>query len=321
MIETPLVTVENVRRDYTLPKQYLLRKAPVFRALHGVDLKINRGVSFGVVGESGCGKSTLARIVMALDAPTGGTVYFNGQDLFRLPPQELKVLRRNFQMVFQDPYGSLNPRQTVMKIVAEPLVTLPEKLPVAERKDLVRQTLSEVGLNPNDIHKFPHQFSGGQRQRIAIARALITRPSLIVADESVSALDVSVQAQVLNLMMDLQEKYRLAYMFISHDLSVVEYITDEIAVIYLGRIVEQGPTGEIFREPRHPYTRKLLSAVPDPNPLNRRTRRPRVVEPEGGGRGCPFFPRCADAVDRCRQESPLLQADGTRFIACHRFRA
>ncbi|MBT5546435.1 MAG: ABC transporter ATP-binding protein [Desulfobacula sp.] len=269
-MKQPLVKIEGVYKDYQLPKKYLFEKAPVFRALHGINLELQKGTSFGIVGESGCGKSTLARIVMALDEPTFGKVFFDGQDLFNMPKKELRHLRRNFQMVFQDPYGSLNPRKNILGIVAEPLDTLKEKLSFAQKKERVAKILVEVGLNATDTDKFPHEFSGGQRQRIAIARALITRPSLIVADESVSALDVSVQAQVLNLMMDLQEKYKLTYMFISHDLSVVEYVTDQVAVIYMGQIVEQATTRALFQKPLHPYTQTLLMAVPDVNPLNKK---------------------------------------------------
>ncbi|MCP4753046.1 MAG: ATP-binding cassette domain-containing protein [Proteobacteria bacterium] len=313
-----LVTVDNVTKDYRLPRRHLFRKAPLFRALHGIDLEIGEGTSFGVVGESGCGKSTLARIVMALDEPTQGTVYFGDDDIFKLPSKELRRLRRNFQMVFQDPYGSLNPRRNVLRIVSEPLDTLKENLSTDEKRRRVESTLAEVGLNPTDIDKYPHEFSGGQRQRIAIARALITRPSLIVADESVSALDVSVQAQVLNLMMDLQEKYGLAYMFISHDLSVVEYVTDEIAVIYLGRIVERGKTRDIFQRPLHPYTRMLLEAIPDVNPLNKKARKRKTVPSlENGDDGCPFLPRCGEATDICRRKIPDLAQKGERLAACH----
>jgi len=318
-METPLLRIVNVVKDYHLPKQKLFQKAPVFRALNGINLKISRGTSFGVVGESGCGKSTLARIVMALDTPTEGEVYFEDKELFGLTSKELHGLRRNFQMVFQDPYGSLNPRKKVLSIVAEPLDTLNEKVTANERQQRVEKTLAEVGLKRGDMDKFPHEFSGGQRQRIAIARSLITRPTLIVADESVSALDVSVQAQVLNLMMDLQEKYNLTYMFISHDLSVVEYITDEVAVIYLGRIMELGKTGDIFQSPLHPYTKTLLAATPSTDPEQKRKRSVKTegVESEAPVRGCPFQPRCPDATEICIQECPQLEKKGLQQAACH----
>ncbi len=313
----PLVKIEGVYKDYQLPKKYLFQKAPVFRALHGINLELHQGTSFGIVGESGCGKSTLARIVMALDEPTSGTVFFDGQDLFNMPAGELRHMRRNFQMVFQDPYGSLNPRKNVMGIVAEPLDTLKEKFSFAQKKERVGKILSEVGLNATDIDKFPHEFSGGQRQRIAIARALITRPSLIVADESVSALDVSVQAQVLNLMMDLQEKYNLTYMFISHDLSVVEYITDQVAVIYMGQIVEQGTTKTLFQRPLHPYTQTLLLAVPDVNPLNKkRKNKPVISKFEKTDESCPFLDRCNKATKSCVNNAPELLENEGQLVAC-----
>ncbi|MBC8441568.1 MAG: ATP-binding cassette domain-containing protein [Deltaproteobacteria bacterium] len=316
-MKKPLVKIEDVYKDYQLPKKYLFQKAPVFRALHGINLELHQGTSFGIVGESGCGKSTLARIVMALDEPTSGTVFFDGQDLFNMPAAELKHLRRNFQMVFQDPYGSLNPRKNVMGIVAEPLDTLKEKLSYAQKKEYVAQILSEVGLNATDTDKFPHEFSGGQRQRIAIARALITRPSLIVADESVSALDVSVQAQVLNLMMDLQEKYNLTYMFISHDLSVVEYVTDQVAVIYMGQIVEQGTTKALFQRPLHPYTQTLLRAVPDVNPLNKKLKNMPVIPLfEKTLESCSFLDRCNKATRICVNNAPELLENEGQLVAC-----
>jgi len=316
-MKQPLVKIEDVYKDYLLPKKYLFQKAPVFRALHGINLAIHQGTSFGIVGESGCGKSTLARIVMALDEPTAGTVFFGGQDLFNLSATKLRLLRRNFQMVFQDPYGSLNPRKDILGIVAEPLDTLQETLSYAQKKERVAQMLVEVGLNARDTDKFPHEFSGGQRQRIAIARALITHPSLIVADESVSALDVSVQAQVLNLMMDLQEKYNLTYMFISHDLSVVEYITDRVAVIYMGQIVEQGTTKALFHRPLHPYTQTLLRAVPDVNPLNKkRKNKPIIPLFEKTDASCPFLDRCNRATKICVNTAPELIENEGQFVAC-----
>ena len=318
-MKQPLVKIENVYKDYQLPKKYLFQKAPVFRALHGINLELHQGTSFGIVGESGCGKSTLARIVMALDEPTLGKVLFDGRDLFNMPARDLRHLRRNFQMVFQDPYGSLNPRKSILGIVAEPLDTLKEKLSFAEKKKRVGQILAEVGLNAGDTDKFPHEFSGGQRQRIAIARALITRPSLIVADESVSALDVSVQAQVLNLMMDLQEKYNLTYMFISHDLSVVEYITDQVAVIYMGKVVEQGTTKNLFQNPLHPYTQTLLRAVPDVNPLNKKQKN-KAIAPlfKKTEKSCPFLDRCTRAAKTCVKGTPKLKLLGEEghLVAC-----
>ena len=315
----PLLAVTGLVRDYRLPRRRLLEPAPRLRALHGVDLGIARGESFGLVGESGCGKSTLARCLLALERPSAGSVRFMGRDLFALPAGELRALRRHLQIVFQDPYGSLDPRHSVGRIVAEPLGLLASESR-GERRARVAEALSAVGLAPGDAEKYPHEFSGGQRQRIAIARALITRPDLIVADEPVSALDVSVQAQVLNLMMDLQARLGLTYLIISHDLSVVRHVTDRVAVMYLGRIVEQGPTAEVFAAPAHPYTRMLLEAVPRPDPARRRRAgqakpSPDRVAPE---QGCPFAPRCPRAEDRCRAELPSLRALGAgREAACH----
>jgi len=257
----PLLHVDHLVKDYRLPREAPWRAPETQRVLHGVSFTLEAGRSLGVVGESGSGKSTLARLVMALEAPTSGRVTLLGCDLHRLSPRELRLARRDFQMVFQDPYGSLDPRQRVGRIVAEPLAMLPE-IDAAARRTRVAEALEAVGLRPGDADKYPHEFSGGQRQRIAIARALVTRPRLIVADEPVSALDVSVQAQVLNLLRDLQDAFGLTYLFISHDLAVVEYVCDEVLVLQHGHMVEHGPVAEVFRAPRHPVTQALLAAVP-----------------------------------------------------------
>ena len=312
----PLVSVKGVCKDYRLPTKYMWRPAPLIRALHGIDLDMERGSSLGIVGESGCGKSTLARIVMALEKPTCGTVIFEERDIFQLSVTELKGLRRNFQMVFQDPYGSLNPKMDILDTVAEPLNTMKKRLSRTEREERVEQVLTEVGLKSTDMGKFPHEFSGGQRQRIGIARALVTRPSLIVADEPVSALDVSVQAQVLNLMMELQEKYTLSYLFISHDLSVVEYVTDQIAVLYAGRIMERGSTKSLFRHPLHPYTRMLLQAVPSLEPSIGRSA-DAVSSFQGTERSCPFLGRCCRATEACVDSAPKLAGKKEHRVACH----
>ena len=258
---TKIVDVVDMHKHYTLPRESLTKPADAVRAVDGVSFSITEGRSFGLVGESGCGKSTLARLVMALEPPTRGKILFRGDDLNALTPDALRERRRHFQMVFQDPFGSLDPRQKVERIVGEPLDAL-EMVPRIQRRERVVDALEAVGLKSSDLGKYPHEFSGGQRQRIAIARALITRPALIVADEPVSALDVSVQAQVLNLMHDLQTEFGVTYLFISHDLAVVEYVCAEVAVMNAGKIVERGVTAEIFASPQHAYTRTLLEAVP-----------------------------------------------------------
>jgi ABC-type oligopeptide transport system ATPase subunit len=266
---TPLLRVENLVRHYTMPREKLFAPPPKVHALNDVSFTIEAGRSLGIVGESGSGKSTLARLVMALDTPTSGRVTLLGRDLHRLPREELRVARRDFQMVFQDPYGSLDPRQTVGRIVAEPLSAQGD-VGRAEQQRQASAALEAVGLRSNDLGKYPHEFSGGQRQRIAIARALITRPRLIVADEPVSALDVSVQAQVLNLMQDLQKEFGITYMLISHDLAVVHHLCDDVAVLWQGRIVEQGPPDKLFSAAEHPYTRTLVEAVPQAEPPARK---------------------------------------------------
>ena len=270
--DTALLQVTDLVREYTLPREHLFKPPGKVHAVNGVSFSIASGRSLGIVGESGSGKSTLARTVMALDAPTAGTVHLLGRNLHALAPAELRQARRDFQMVFQDPYGSLDPRQTVERIVTEPLQAQGETSR-AEQREQAGQVLAQVGLRTNDLGKYPHEFSGGQRQRIAIARALITRPRLIVADEPVSALDVSVQAQVLNLMQDLQQQFGITYMLISHDLAVVNHLCDEVVVLYQGRIVERGSPAELFRNAQHPYTRSLVGAVPQVQPGRARARR------------------------------------------------
>jgi peptide/nickel transport system ATP-binding protein len=263
-MNAPLLQVDNLVREYTLPREKLTQPPAKVHALRGVSFTIEAGRSLGIVGESGSGKSTLARLVMALDAPTSGSVKLLGRDLHALPREELRAARRDFQMVFQDPYGSLDPRQTIARIISEPLAA--QGASRDEQRERAAQAITSVGLRANDLGKYPHEFSGGQRQRIAIARALITRPKLIVADEPVSALDVSVQAQVLNLMQDLRAEFGVTYMLISHDLAVVQHLCDDVAVLREGAIVEQGAPEQLFRNARHPYTRALLEAVPQAEP-------------------------------------------------------
>ncbi len=272
MSAAPILQVDQLTRSYTLPRSSLFGPREQVHALRGVSFSLAAGKSLGIVGESGSGKSTLARLVMALDQPTSGSVQLLGRDLHQLDAAQLREARRDFQMVFQDPYGSLDPRQSVARIVSEPMSAL-MNASAAEMKERAAEVLAQVGLRSTDADKFPHEFSGGQRQRIAIARALITRPRLIVADEPVSALDVSVQAQVLNLMQELQQQSGLSYLLISHDLAVVSHLCDEVVVMHQGQIVERGTPAELFTQARHPYTQTLVSAVPQIAPGLARARR------------------------------------------------
>ncbi|HEX5679811.1 MAG TPA: oligopeptide/dipeptide ABC transporter ATP-binding protein, partial [Desulfobacterales bacterium] len=285
----------------------------------GVSFTVQRGESFGLVGESGCGKTTIGRMILRLIEPTGGRIDFDGEDMTALSRKGMGRLRRRMQIIFQDPYSSLDPRMTVEQIVTEPLQA-ESRPPRAARREAARALLEKVGLRGTDLDKYPHEFSGGQRQRIGIARALCVRPELIVADEPVSALDVSIQAQVINLLEDLQEEFRLAYVFISHDLSVVEHTCHRIAVMYLGSIVELAPTQSFSRAPRHPYTQALLSAVPLPDP-HRKTGQfameGDVPSPIAPPSGCTFHPRCRYTFERCRVEKPVLtHADPDHSVAC-----
>jgi len=315
-----LLRVDRLTRSYELPRDALWRKPRQLHALQGVSLQLHQGRSLGVVGESGSGKSTLARLVMALETPTAGSVHLLGQDLATLGAAQLRQARRHFQMVFQDPYGSLDPRQTVQRIVSEPLTAL-ARSSAAEQREQASAMLAAVGLRQDDLDKYPHEFSGGQRQRIAIARALVTRPRLIVADEPVSALDVSVQAQVLNLMQDLQDQFGISYLFISHDLAVVDHLCDEVAVIFQGRIVEQAAAATLFQQAAHPYTLELLEAIP-------RIDRPAARHAHGSGAaapaqapgdtGCPYAPRCRHAGSLCHSTRPELRPlDDGHQLACH----
>jgi len=319
MAETPLLAIDGVSRHYRLPRESLFAAAPVVRALSDVSVTLQAGRSLGVVGESGSGKSTLARLVMALERPDAGRVVFDGQDLSALDAMALRRARAGFQMVFQDPYGSLDPRRRVWQTVAEPLAVL-QGASRAEQHERAAETLEAVGLRASDATKYPHEFSGGQRQRIAIARALITRPRLIVADEPVSALDVSVQAQVLNLMQDLQDRFGVTYLFVSHDLAVVDLVCDAVIVLYQGRIVEHGDPDTLFHAAAHPYTRALLEAVPALEVVDAASSPPAVapLPMAAGPGGCPFAPRCGFRQDRCLQAMPPLRAlTPVHRAACH----
>ncbi len=316
----PLLAVDQVTRTYQLPREKLWQSAPLVHALQGVSFTMQAGRSVGIVGESGSGKSTLARLVMALEAPSSGRVNILGRDMTTLDAVSLRHARRDFQMVFQDPYGSLDPRQTVLRIVTEPLQAQGD-MTRDDQARKAREVLLSVGLRTTDLDKYPHEFSGGQRQRIAIARALITRPRLIVADEPVSALDVSVQAQVLNLMQDLQAEFDVTYLLISHDLAVVDHLCAEVAVVFQGRIVERGTPQTLFRNAAHPYTRALLDAVPrmEPRAPGVQRKRTDAVEPRPQLPGaCPYAHRCPNAQARCDAARPeLVSLAPGHLVACH----
>ncbi|MER7487682.1 dipeptide ABC transporter ATP-binding protein [Streptomyces sp. NPDC126497] len=308
----PVLEVSGLVKHYPLTRGVVFRRrVGAVRAVDGVDFALGRGETLGIVGESGCGKSTVARMLVGLERPTAGSIRYRGEDVTGLSGRALKAVRRNIQMVFQDPYTSLNPRMTVGDIVGEPYEIHPEAAPRGDRRRRVRELLEVVGLDPAYVDRYPHQFSGGQRQRIGIARGLALRPEVIVADEPVSALDVSVQAQVVNLMDRLQSEFGLAYVFIAHDLSVVRHISDRVGVMYLGRIVETGTATEIHEHPTHPYTQALLSAVPVPDP-RAREHRERIVlagdvpSPADVPSGCRFRTRCWKARERCAREVPAL---------------
>jgi len=310
--ETPVLEVRGLVKHFPLTQGVVIkRQVGAVKAVDGVSFAVRRGETYGLVGESGCGKSTVARLVTHLETPTAGQILYKGEDVTGLSGKALKAVRRNIQMVFQDPYTSLNPRMTVGDIVGEPFEIHPEVAPKGERRRRVQELLDVVGLNPEYINRYPHQFSGGQRQRIGIARGLALRPEVIVADEPVSALDVSVQAQVVNLLQRLQAEFELSYVVIAHDLSVVRHIADRVGVMYLGRIVESGTDTEIYDHPTHPYTQALLSAVPVPDPEveQRRTRivlQGDVPSPADPPSGCHFRTRCWKAQQRCAAEEPLL---------------
>lgn len=317
--QNPILSAENLTRFYEV-SQGPFKPSAVVKALDGVSFSVEAGKTLAVVGESGCGKSTLARQVTMIERPTSGHLQFDEYDLVNATDAELKTARQKVQMVFQNPYGSLNPRKKIGTIIGEPLV-INSDIGKDEREDRVRRMMEKVGLRPEHYNRYPHMFSGGQRQRIAVARALMLEPKLVVADEPVSALDVSVQAQVLNLLMDLQQEMNLAYLFISHDLSVVRHIADDILVMYLGRVAEYGQSEQIFARPRHPYTQALLASTPH---LKSENRKQRVIlsgelpSPLAPPSGCVFHTRCPFATQECKEHVPVVKEYDGRLTSCAR---
>ena len=314
-----LIDVKELKKEYTSGDGLFSSKSRNVHAVDNIDLQIKKGETLGLVGESGCGKSTLARLIIRLEKPDAGNIFYKGKNINSFSADELKTYRGNVQMIFQDPYSSLNPRKSAASIIREPL-TIRKVGDKNKRDEMVMQLMAKVGLSKEQANRYPHEFSGGQRQRIGIARALILKPELIIADEPVSALDVSIQAQILNLLKELKHDFGLTYLFISHDLNVIRNMSDRIAVMYLGKIVELAANSHVYSTPMHPYTRMLLSAVPSGDPKNKK----RILSVKGearneGEKGCNFQNRCSYKVDICAQVEPQLKRyDEQRFCACHR---
>ena len=318
--QEPLLRVHNLKKHFPIHGGLFQRTVGHVKAVDGVDFEVYPGETLGLVGESGCGKTTTGRMLLRLIEPTEGEVFFEGKDITKMGKSELRTLRREMQIIFQDPYASLNPRMTVGEIIGEPL-QIHRVASGAEKEKRVHELLSVVGLAPYHARRYPHEFSGGQRQRIGIARALALKPKLIVCDEPVSALDVSIQSQVLNLLNDLQEEFNLTYVFIAHGLNVVKYISDRVGVMYLGKMVEVAPADELFAHPKHPYTQALLSAIPDPDPDVKKERivlQGDVPSPANPPQGCRFNTRCPYVMDVCRQDEPPFIVVGNEHVsACH----
>jgi len=321
MANETLLRVRDLKKHFEIKRGFFWGEPAKVHAVDGVSFDLFRGETLGLVGESGCGKSTTGRLILRTIEPTAGEVTFEGVSIFQAGKAEMRALRQRMQIIFQDPYSSLNPRMTVEQIVGEGIVIHKLAKTKADRRERVADLLSKVGLSPEQMHRYPHEFSGGQRQRVGIARALAVNPRLIIADEPISALDVSIQAQVINLLEDLQEQFDLTYLFIAHDLRVVEHISDRVAVMYLGRIVELSDSVDLYAKPLHPYTEALLSAIPIPDPTTKRQRillegdPPSPINPPSG---CHFHTRCHKRFDRCDKEVPVLREVAPRhWVACH----
>ncbi len=318
----PILEIQNLKKSFPLASQGIFsRTKGENKAVNGISLSLNAGETLGLVGESGCGKSTAGRTILKLYEPTDGKILFEGEDITNYSPSKMKPLRTKMQMIFQDPYSSLNPRHTVGAIIAASF-EIQGVTPEGGVKKSVKELMDRVGLNPEHYNRYPHEFSGGQRQRIGIARSIALKPKFIVCDEPVSALDVSIQAQVINLLEDLRDDFGLSYLFIAHDLSVVQHISDRVAVMYLGKIVELAPTSEIYHSPHHPYTKALLSAVPIPDPVLERKREQIVLSgdlpnPANPPVGCVFNTRCWKATGECFTTEPILHKIGASEVACH----